>query len=217
MRPTIQLALHPTCLRISIVLLVCVAVARCAAAGQNRGASAPVRAAAGDPVLASQSGAASSSGLAATGIRPIGSIGVDIRPPVATGATPRNAAATALHASQATVRYHAAPFRRSASLHHLACKTGVCHQPLYFEEVNLERYGTTFGRLQPAISAVRFFARFPQLPYRATIDRPRICYYHRHPFEAGRCAPWERETPRWSARATLAESIAVAGVILVFP
>lgn len=41
------------------------------------------------------------------------------------------------------------------------------HHPLYFEQVNLERYGQgTYRCLQPAASAAHFFGTLPILPYK---------------------------------------------------
>ena len=45
--------------------------------------------------------------------------------------------------------------------------SALCHKPLYFEEVALERYGHTVGLgLQPVVSAAHFFLTVPVLPYK---------------------------------------------------
>ncbi len=44
--------------------------------------------------------------------------------------------------------------------------SGSCHEPLLFEDVNLERYGYHYGFFQPIVSAGRFFANAPLIPYR---------------------------------------------------
>lgn len=52
----------------------------------------------------------------------------------------------------------------------------LCHYPLYFEDVPLERYGQTRHPLiQPAVSAGRFYASVPLLPYKMWIMRPGEC------------------------------------------
>ncbi len=52
----------------------------------------------------------------------------------------------------------------------------ILYNPLYFEDVVLERYGQTYGPLgQPWVSAVRFFGSATVLPYNALIDRPYSC------------------------------------------
>ena len=56
--------------------------------------------------------------------------------------------------------------------------TGLCHRPLYFEEVNLERYGYTVSPLlQPAISGAHFFLTIPTLPYKMVAQPPKECVY----------------------------------------
>jgi hypothetical protein len=45
------------------------------------------------------------------------------------------------------------------------------HNPLYFEDIGLERYGHTFGCTQTAVSAARFLAQTAILPYQV-IERP---------------------------------------------
>jgi len=42
-----------------------------------------------------------------------------------------------------------------------------CFQPLYFEDVNLERFGARHPFLQPGLSALHFFGSTIRLPYRA--------------------------------------------------
>jgi hypothetical protein len=48
---------------------------------------------------------------------------------------------------------------------------GVSYQPLYFEEINLERYGYNYGCLQPVLSAAKFYGTLPLLPYKMA-DQP---------------------------------------------
>ncbi len=93
-----------------------------------------------------------------------------------------------------------------------------CHQPLYFEEINLERFGTTCApRLQPALSGARFFVTVPALPYLMTVQRPRCCYYDMSPYRPGRPAPWHRELPPLKLTAATVEAAVIAGMILVIP
>lgn len=68
--------------------------------------------------------------------------------------------------------------------------TCMRHRPLYFEEVNLERYGYTPSyTFQPLISAARFFATIPALPYKMVVERPRRCTYTLGHYRPGNCAP----------------------------
>jgi hypothetical protein len=43
----------------------------------------------------------------------------------------------------------------------------VCHGPLYFEEVDAERFGETWGAwVQPSVTAGKFFGTVPMVPYK---------------------------------------------------
>lgn len=93
-----------------------------------------------------------------------------------------------------------------------------CYAPLYFEEVNLERFGTSCApRLQPAISGARFFLTVPALPYLMTAQRPRQCYYDLTPYRPGRPAPWHRELPPLRLDAAAVEAAVLAGLVFAIP
>ena len=92
-----------------------------------------------------------------------------------------------------------------------------CYQPLYFEEANLERYGTQLGVAQPAISALRFFATVPALPYLTTVYRPRACYDWQFPYQSGRPAPWVRELPPLQLNGAIVEASVITGLIYLIP
>lgn len=54
----------------------------------------------------------------------------------------------------------------------------IRYQPLYFEDVPLERYGQTRGLLkQPYVSGYHFFKSFALLPYQMYHDAPQSCDY----------------------------------------
>ena len=75
--------------------------------------------------------------------------------------------------------------------------TCLCYRPLYFEEINLERYG--YGCcdcLQPAVSAAHFFATVPVLPYCMAIDCPCQCEYALGTYRPGSCPPWRHNWPQ---------------------
>jgi hypothetical protein len=93
---------------------------------------------------------------------------------------------------------------------------GLCTGPLYFEEVNLERYGYKFGCLQPAVSAAHFFATIPLLPYKMVVHPPHECVYTLGYYRPGDCAPRERERFHFEAGAAAAETGAIIGLILLF-
>ncbi|MCO6456514.1 MAG: hypothetical protein J5I93_14550 [Pirellulaceae bacterium] len=129
---------------------------------------------------------------------------------------PGNAAALVLRQA-GTVHYVSGPPRYPVSYRGLLSLANFCHRPLYFQEINLERYGTHHGIWQPALSAAHFFAVIPQLPYRMAIERPNVCYHYYHPYLAGRPAPWERELPPLRANAALWEAGVILGLVFLIP
>ena len=68
--------------------------------------------------------------------------------------------------------------------------SSLCHKPLYFEEVALERYGHSLNPLmQPIFSGVHFFATIPILPYLMGVYPPNECQYVLGYYRPGDCAP----------------------------
>lgn len=95
---------------------------------------------------------------------------------------------------------------------------GSRHNPLYFEEVNAERYGYTCCHcLQPAISAAHFFGTIPVLPYLMAADCPRECVYTLGHYRPGACNPWRRHC--WPCRldAAAVEAGVAVGLIALIP
>ena len=69
--------------------------------------------------------------------------------------------------------------------------SALCHKPLYFEEVGLERYGHTMGPLlEPVHSGAHFFLNVAFLPYKMGINPPHECQYALGYYRPGNCAPW---------------------------
>ncbi len=67
----------------------------------------------------------------------------------------------------------------------------LCHKPLYFEDVQLERYGHMAGPwVQPFASAANFFLTFPILPYKMGLELPNECIYTLGYYRPGDCAPY---------------------------
>ena len=92
------------------------------------------------------------------------------------------------------------------------------HRPLYFEEVNLERYG--YGchpLLQPAVSSAHFFLTIPAMPYKMVVHPPRECIYTLGYYRPGDCVPWRRNLPPWSAPAGAVEAATVVGLVFLIP
>jgi len=96
--------------------------------------------------------------------------------------------------------------------------SATVHRPLYFEEINAERYGYSRCRpLQPAISGARFFATVPALPYKMTAEPRCECVYPLGHYRPGSCAPHRPHCWPLQPKAGLIEAGAVTGLIFVVP
>ena len=96
--------------------------------------------------------------------------------------------------------------------------TGSCHKPLYFEDVQLERYGHSAGPIrQPVLSGAHFFASLVTLPYQAGINPPWECQYALGYYRPGSCAPWMIPPVPLSVRGALWQAGAVVGGVFVIP
>lgn len=96
--------------------------------------------------------------------------------------------------------------------------SALCHKPLYFEEVQLERYGHTAGPIrQPFISGAHFFINLAALPYNMAIHPPTECQYALGYYRPGSCAPWMIPPIPLSLRGAAAEVGAALGFAFVIP
>ena len=93
----------------------------------------------------------------------------------------------------------------------------TCHRPLYFEEINLERYGYSFGLVQPLVSAAHFFGRLPALPYLMAIDSPHQCNYTLGRYRPGSCVPLRIHTVPADAAAIVVQGGAATGLVYLIP
>ena len=93
----------------------------------------------------------------------------------------------------------------------------VCHRPLYFEEVNLERYGYSYGLDQFLLSGAHFFGKVPALPYLITAEPHRDCVYTLGHYPPGSYAPYHIHYPPVSLRAAAVEAAVVSGLIFAIP
>lgn len=88
--------------------------------------------------------------------------------------------------------------------------SAACHKPLYFEEMQLERYGHEIGPLaQPVVSTAHFFANIAVLPYKAGIHPPHECQYALGYYRPGSCAPWTIGPIPISLRGALSQATGV--------
>ncbi len=97
--------------------------------------------------------------------------------------------------------------------------SALCHKPLYFEEVALERYGHTLVReeFQPIVSGLKFFLTIPVLPYKMGLNPPCECIYTLGYYRPGDCAPYMIDPLPLSIRAGLIEAGVIVGGIAIFP
>ncbi len=94
----------------------------------------------------------------------------------------------------------------------------TCHKPLYFEEVNLERYGHSRGPiLDPLVSAAHFFVCVPLLPYEMGVEPPNECEYSLGYYRPGSCAPWIIDAVPISLRGMVLECSAATGTAFLIP
>ena len=96
----------------------------------------------------------------------------------------------------------------------------LAYRPLYFEEVNLERYGYGMKYLraaQPILSAGQFFTTIPILPYKMLAEPARTPVYALGHYRPGSDAPYRPVFPPLSVSGSAAEAGVAAGLIFVIP
>lgn len=91
------------------------------------------------------------------------------------------------------------------------------HNPLYFEDPNLERCGQSSGCLTNAVSAVHFGGTVVFAPYLMTLKPPRSCVQALP--DCPTCHEFGAETyfPAWSWRAAAVQAATVTGLVFVIP
>jgi len=96
--------------------------------------------------------------------------------------------------------------------------SGTCHKPLYFEQVQLERYGHSWGPyLQPIMSGAHFFGSVAALPYNMGIRTPNECVYTLGYYRPGSCAPYMIDPVPFTWRAVFFQGMAVSGAAVALP
>ena len=106
---------------------------------------------------------------------------------------------------------------------HWGCTTytwkasGLCHKPLYFEERSLERYGHSWGLLQPWMSAAHFFGSAAVLPYSMGMNPPWECKYPLGYYRPGSCAPYLLYPVPISLRGGVTMGAFTTGMVFLIP
>lgn len=120
------------------------------------------------------------------GLRPIREVSASIRP--SAGDEPADYAA-ARFAGEPTV-YHALGMTRPWSpITYGWDAPATYYKPVYFEDINLERYGIHYGLGSPFISFGKFFATFPFLPCKMLLQPPCECHYTMGLERPNNCVP----------------------------
>ncbi len=154
--------------------------------------------------------------------KPITAITTHITPPAASEEIEAADLMPTDYAAMAFARHGHAHYRSDAYVPWSAYSApsvtqNFCHRPLYFEEVNVERYGDSAGAFQPAISAARFFGTIPLLPYKMALQRPADCTVDDSPYPPGSAAPRHREVPPLRIGPALVEAATMIGLIALIP
>jgi hypothetical protein len=159
---------------------------------------------------------------AAARFRPLTEIGIGISQPE--GESPTD------FATKCWEQINAGPnaaFRCWAAISYNWDPTCLCYQPLYFEEINAERYGYICDDcccccgpgncMQSAASAAHFFGTIPCLPYCLAAECPTDCIYTLGHYRPGSCPPWRWHWPPWDPYAAAVCAGVYTGFVFAIP
>lgn len=92
------------------------------------------------------------------------------------------------------------------------------HNPLYFQDPGLERYGHVHHELvQPFVSVGKFGLQLVGLPYQMTIDPVCKKQYALGWYSPGECAPKQTHQIPWNSTAALNQAAVVTGLTFAIP
>jgi len=91
------------------------------------------------------------------------------------------------------------------------------HQPLYFEQANLERCGKSWGCLTTAVSATHFAASTIMLPWQMAVSPPCSTVRTLRDCKAGCEYPMSALLPEYSWTGAAAEAAVITGLIFIIP
>lgn len=96
--------------------------------------------------------------------------------------------------------------------------TDFSHQPLYWDNQPLERYGQSQAPLlEPFFSGAHFFATFAIIPYKIGVDRTHDRIYTLGLYRPGSPTPCIRQQLPWEWDAAAFQALAVMGFIYILP
>jgi hypothetical protein len=143
-------------------------------------------------------------------VKPLSAVSLSIAPPTG-GSVPTDLAAKNSSLSDGTTYRTWQPYQSFWQA------SAMVHQPLYFEQVNLERYGHHAGCWQPVISGAHFFGTVAVLPYKIGAQGWHTCQSTLGHSRPGNCNAWEPHDLQWSARGALYQTGAIYGGALLIP
>jgi hypothetical protein len=96
--------------------------------------------------------------------------------------------------------------------------SNLCHKPLYFEDVAVERYGISLPPgLQSISSGVHFFTSLCLVPYKMGIELPNECVYDLGYYRPGSCAPQMIFPFPISLRGAVLEATVIGAGVAILP
>jgi hypothetical protein len=108
--------------------------------------------------------------------------------------------------------------RAFLAIHMLWEPSNLFHNPLYFEDHTLERYGHTHNRvLQPLVSVGKFGVHLIGLPYQLALHPPCERQFTLGWHRPGECVPYRYHVPPWNTKAALTAAAAYTGLIFLIP
>lgn len=96
--------------------------------------------------------------------------------------------------------------------------SNLWYNPLYFQDIGLERYGHTHKPwVQPFVSTGRFFGQVVGLPYQMVLNPPQSREYALGYYQPGEWAPKKKYQIPWNEEAAANQFLWVTGIILLVP
>ena len=94
--------------------------------------------------------------------------------------------------------------------------SSLCHKPLFFENIQLERYGHSHGPFtQPIQSVGHFFVSLITVPYQSAITPANECQYALGFYRPGNCAPWLKDPVPFSLSGARRQALITTGAAFV--
>jgi hypothetical protein len=107
--------------------------------------------------------------------------------------------------------------RNFSHMRYMWSASNLYHNPLYFEDVQLERYGHVKCNeyVQPFVSLGKFGVQLVGLPYQMALDNPHDCRYALGYYRPGDCAPRLHYRVPLNAQAAAASAPVYAGAVFL--